>query len=129
MRAWILIGSLAAPVGAAACGAPVAQPLEANGAIATPVVAPERIVYQDAVYERVSPARPAVVRTEAPPARTSHVVVERKAKRSWQKRAVVIGGSSGAGAGLGALIGGSKGVLIGAAIGGGAGTVYELNKK
>ena len=57
MRAWILIGSLAAAVGAAACGAPVAQPLEANGAIATPVVAPERIVYQDAVYERVSPAR------------------------------------------------------------------------
>jgi len=41
----------------------------------------------------------------------------------------VIGGSSGAGAGLGALIGGGKGALIGAAIGAGGGTVYELNKK
>ena len=133
MRAWILIGSLAAAVGAAACGTQVAQPLEANGAIATPVAAPERIVYQDVVYERVPAARPAarpaVVRTVAPaPARTTQVVADRKPARSWQKRAMVIGGSSGAGAGIGALIGGSKGALIGAAIGGGAGTVYEMQK-
>ena len=56
------------------------------------------------------------------------VVAEQKPKRSWQKRAMVIGGSSGAGAGIGALIGGKKGALIGAAIGGGAGTVYEMRK-
>ena len=49
--------------------------------------------------------------------------------RSWQKRALVIGGSSGAGAGIGALIGGKKGALIGAAIGGGGGTVYEMTRK
>ncbi len=49
--------------------------------------------------------------------------------RSWQKRALVIGGSAGAGAGIGALAGGKKGALIGAAVGGGAGTVYELLRK
>jgi uncharacterized protein YcfJ len=100
MRAWILIGSLAAAVGAAACGTQVAQPVEASSAFATPVAAPE----------------------------TTQVVAERKPDRSWKQRALVIGGSSGAGAGLGALIGGSKGALIGAAIGGGAGTVYEMQK-
>jgi hypothetical protein len=66
-------------------------------------------------------ARPAVSR------RTQ--VEDRKPARSWQKRALVIGGSSGAGAGIGALIGGKKGALIGAAIGAGGGTVYEMNKK
>ena len=49
-------------------------------------------------------------------------------KRSWKKRALVIGGSAGAGAGVGALAGGKKGALIGAAVGGGAGTLYELLK-
>lgn len=52
-----------------------------------------------------------------------------KPARSWQKRALVIGGSAGAGAGIGAIAGGKKGALLGAAIGGGAGTVYELLHK
>jgi len=129
MRGWILIGSLMAAVGETACGTPVAQPFKANAARVTPVAAPERIVYQDAVYERVPEARPAGAQSDAPiPTRSTHVVRERKPARTWQKRAVVIGGSSGAGAGLGALIGGKKGALIGAAIGGGAGTIYELQK-
>ena len=137
MRGWILIGSLMAAVGAAACGTPVAQPLDANGAVVSPAAAPERIVYQDAVYERVPGARalarpiapPAVVRSEVPAqARATEAVPERKAARTWQKRALIIGGSSGAGAGLGALIGGKKGALIGAAIGGGASTLYEVTK-
>jgi hypothetical protein len=49
-------------------------------------------------------------------------------RRSWKKRALVIGGSAGAGAGVGAIAGGRKGALIGAAIGGGAGTLYEIVK-
>ena len=49
-------------------------------------------------------------------------------QRSWKKRALVIGGSAGAGAGVGAIAGGKKGALIGAAIGGGAGTLYEVVK-
>ena len=155
MRAWILVGSLAAAVGAAACGTQAASPFNVNGAGQTalrceagqhavvnqslvdggtvtavncvtdaPAYQPQALAYQSAPI-----ARPAVMRTLAPaPARTTHVVTERKPARSWQKRAIVIGGSSGAGAGLGALIGGKKGALIGAAIGAGGGTVYEMRK-
>jgi hypothetical protein len=42
---------------------------------------------------------------------------------------MVIGGSSAAAAGLGAIFGGKKGALIGAAIGGGAGTLYEVKQR
>ena len=42
---------------------------------------------------------------------------------------MVIGGSTAAGAGLGAIFGGKKGALIGAAIGGGASTLYEVRKQ
>jgi hypothetical protein len=52
--------------------------------------------------------------------------VDRRSGRDWKKTAMVIGGSSAAGAGVGALFGGKKGALIGAAIGGGAGTLFEV---
>jgi hypothetical protein len=91
--------------------------------------ASQQPAYAPAAYEPGPSARPAVVRTEAPVhTPTTEVVPERKPARSWQKRAIVIGGSSGAGAGLGALIGGKKGALIGAAIGAGGGTIYEMRK-
>jgi hypothetical protein len=60
------------------------------------------------------------------PVRTA--AVERRPQRDWAKTAMVIGGSSAAGAGLGAIFGGKKGALIGAAIGGGAGTLFEVKK-
>jgi hypothetical protein len=176
MRALILVGSLAAAVGAAACGTQAAVPFgtSATGqamvqcepgqhavvnqsvldgrtfttvscaidAPAAPVAAPTRAAYRQPVYRQPQPvyqqpvayepapvATPAVVRSESPAPEPSTEVAERKPTRSWQKRAMVIGGSSGAGAGIGAIIGGKKGALIGAAIGGGAGTVYEMNKK
>ena len=56
------------------------------------------------------------------------VTVRRAPSRNWGKTAMVIGGSSAAGAGIGGLIGGKKGALIGAAIGGGASTLYESTK-
>jgi hypothetical protein len=103
---------------------------------AAPIASPARVAYREPVYrqavayEPAPVARPAVIRSESPAAEpATEVVAERKPTRSWQKRAIVIGGSSGAGAGIGAIIGGKKGALIGAAIGGGAGTVYEMNKK
>jgi len=55
--------------------------------------------------------------------------VERSSSRDWTKTAMVIGGTTAAGAGLGAIFGGKKGALIGAALGGGAGTLYEVKKR
>jgi hypothetical protein len=55
--------------------------------------------------------------------------VERSSGRDWTKTAMVIGGTTAAGAGLGAIFGGKKGALIGAALGGGAGTLYEVKKR
>jgi len=55
--------------------------------------------------------------------------VDRSPGRDWTKTAMVVGGSTAAGAGLGAIFGGKKGALIGAAIGGGAGTLYEVRKR
>jgi hypothetical protein len=52
--------------------------------------------------------------------------VARASSRDWKKTAMVIGGSTAAGAGLGAIFGGKKGALIGAAIGGGAGTLFQV---
>jgi len=60
--------------------------------------------------------------------RASAVTVRRHG-RSWKKSAAVIGGSTAAGAGVGALVGGGKGAAIGAAAGAGAGTAYEVHKR
>ena len=68
----------------------------------------------------VEPARTVVV-TE----RDTTPVVAKK-KRSWQKEALIIGGSAGAGAAIGAVAGGKKGAGIGALSGGVAGLVYDL---
>jgi hypothetical protein len=62
----------------------------------------------------------------------SPAIVERRAepqhvnKRSWEKEALIIGGSAGAGTGIGALAGGKKGAGVGAAAGGVGGLIYDL---
>ena len=87
------------------------------------------LVVQQPVVERVAP-RQTVYRTTAPV--QERVVVERepvRSGRSWKKTAMVIGGSSAAGAGVGGIIDGKKGALIGAAIGGGAASIYEATKR
>ena len=155
MRAWILLGSLTAAVGAAACGTQAASPFTATDATGQTMVrcAPgqhavvnqtvvsgrtvaavdclsDALAQAPAAYQPGPVSRPAALRTTAPvTAPSTETVAERKATRSWQERAIVIGGSSGAGAGIGALIGGKKGALIGAAIGGGGGTVYEMTRR
>ena len=64
--------------------------------------------------------------------RSNPTIVERRVepehqkKRSWEKEALIIDGSSAAGAGIGALAGGKKGAGIGAASGGVAGLLYDL---
>ncbi|MCU1385707.1 MAG: hypothetical protein JWL71_4404 [Acidobacteria bacterium] len=79
-----------------------------------------------AAYDMYDAPRRAPIRA----ARTSPVrVAARPAGRDWTRTAMVIGGTSAAGAGLGAIFGGKKGALIGAAIGGGAGTLFEVRKR
>jgi hypothetical protein len=77
----------------------------------------------------VSYSRPRVQPTRSMRDDRDYVPARRvEPQRAWKKRALVIGGSAGAGAGVGAIAGGKKGALIGAAIGGGAGTLYEVVK-
>jgi len=61
---------------------------------------------------------PAVVETRPEPAHAQ--------KRSWEKDALIIGGSAGAGTAIGAIAGGKKGAAIGATGGGIGGLIYDL---
>jgi hypothetical protein len=81
----------------------------------------------DAAPARVVRAVPQPVSYSTAPRSTTTRRIEQPG-RDWGKTAMVIGGTSAAGAGLGAIFGGKKGALIGAAIGGGAGTLYEVKK-
>jgi len=91
--------------------APALQPA------AAPMVVRETPVATQTVYRTAAPVR-------------ERVVVERAApRRSWGKTAMVIGGSSAAGAGVGGLISGKKGALVGAALGGGAASIYEATRR
>jgi hypothetical protein len=57
---------------------------------------------------------------------TTPRAVEPKKKRSLEKEILIVAGSAGAGAAIGALAGGGKGAAIGAASGGVAGLIYDL---
>ena len=61
---------------------------------------------------------PAVIEKHAEPAHAD--------QRSWEKEAMIIGGSAGAGTVIGAVAGGKKGAGIGAAAGGVGGLIYDL---
>jgi hypothetical protein len=63
------------------------------------------------------------------PRRTRQAARTVDSGRTWKKTALIIGGSTAAGAGIGGLIGGKKGALIGSAIGGGGSTIYEAMKR
>jgi hypothetical protein len=62
----------------------------------------------------------------------SPTVIEKQAepphrnKRSWEKEALIIGGSAGAGTVIGAVAGGKKGAGIGAVAGGVGGLIYDV---
>jgi hypothetical protein len=97
-------------------------PAYTQAGYAQPVYQP---VYRDPIVTRpaartVTPARQRVVSRESE---------ARESGRSWGKTAMIIGGATGGGAGIGGLIGGKKGALIGAAVGGGAATIYESTKR
>ena len=69
-----------------------------------------------------------VVRTRyvAPNTVTTRTVSQTQSKRSLKKSALIVGGSAGAGAAIGAVAGGGKGAAVGAVSGGVAGLVYDL---
>ena len=76
--------------------------------------APRRRTMRTVSYEPDAPRRMAQRRA-----------IERAPRRDWARTALVIGGSSATGAGVGAAFGGGKGALIGAAIAGGVSTLFE----
>jgi hypothetical protein len=80
-------------------------------------------------YQTYAPSAPRRVASTSRAQSVPVSRVERVRGRDWKKTAMVIGGSTAAGAGLGAIFGGKKGALIGAALGGGAGTIYEVKKR
>jgi hypothetical protein len=89
---------------------------------AQPVVVRETVVAQPVrTVERVTTPRV----TRAPARR----VVRQNRGRSWQKEALIVGGSAGAGALIGSLAGGKKGAAIGAAAGGVGGLIYDLKTR
>jgi len=79
--------------------------------------------YAPVARQYVAPRTVAVARAEAP--REPVAPVEKK-NRSWQKEALIVGGSAGAGAAIGAVAGGKKGAAVGAVSGGVAGLIYDV---
>ena len=77
--------------------------------LASPV-AQERVIYRD---REAAPVRTASSR---PASRT----------RTWKKSAIIIGGSTAAGAGVGAVLDGKSGAKKGAVVGLLGGTIYDL---
>jgi len=74
-------------------------------------------IKDSATRDQVASA-PAVVETQPEPAHAH--------KRSWERDALIIGGSAGAGTAIGAIAGGKKGAAVGAAAGGIGGLIYDL---
>ena len=118
-------------------------PAVANGATAplgANALAPAAVPAVPTVqYIAVPAPAPVVTRTVTQPARTRTVARASTAStasaprapravrttRSGKNSALIIGGSTVGGAGIGAIIGGKKGALVGGLIGGAAGTVYD----
>ncbi len=97
---------------------PVDQNAVASSETARPAAAVSRthFVQPRAVY----------VSNAAAPATYQAPVYQTHKKRSLEREALIVGGSAGAGAAIGAIAGGGKGAGIGALSGGIAGLVYDL---
>ena len=98
-------------------------------AVRTPVTSPMNTARPVAADDSYVPTVPAARRVVTSTRARSTAPVERRAGRDWKRTAMVVGGSTAAGAGVGAVIGGKKGALVGAALGGGASTLYEAIKR
>jgi hypothetical protein len=94
---------------------------------AIPAVQP-RFVYRDRPVTRTATAtRSAARATPATYSAPAPVYSEPAHQtRSWKKSAVIIGGATAGGAGLGAVLGGGSGAKKGAVVGLVGGTVYDI---
>jgi hypothetical protein len=119
----------AAPAFAYPAGAIVSYP-QPQATYAPAAYAPVPVAYaQPAVLTQPAAPQPAQTVSYTPaPRRSATPRVEAQPKKDWKRAAMIIGGSSAAGAGVGAIFGGKKGALIGAAIGGGASTIYQTTR-
>jgi hypothetical protein len=73
---------------------------------------------------RVAPAARPVVRPVTYVENTAPATTAKK--RTLQKEILIVGGSAGAGAAIGAVAGGKKGAAVGALSGGVAGLIYDM---
>jgi len=134
---------VATETSAFAAGVPGAMPVAqfASSQFAPTVVSPvrpaveERVDYSEPVARpvyRSMPRSSSVRRTSAPVYRSSQPTYSRNSEvyapqtRSWKKSAVIIGGSTAAGAGVGAILDGKKGAAKGAVVGLLGGTIYDV---
>lgn len=99
----------------------------ASFAPAAPIVQ-ERVVYRNPPVARTTAARRSAARatpaTYSAPAPVYREPVRQP--RSWKKSAVIIGGATAGGAGVGAVLGGRNGAKKGAVVGLVGGTVYDI---
>jgi hypothetical protein len=109
----------------------VAEPVNWTGdpyAVRAPMAYPAN--HPAAGYVSYGQTAPTAPRTSTPAVARRSVQRETDARgRDWKQTAMVVGGSTAAGAGIGAVFGGKKGALVGAALGGGASTLYEATKR
>jgi hypothetical protein len=127
-----------AATGALTPGMATAMPVSQFVPAIVPAQPAPQVVYRDPV---VPAARSTARRSSAPSARTaSSSTYGRSAEpsysrtsevaapqgRSWKKSAIIIGGTTAAGAGVGAVMGGKSGAVKGGVVGLLGGTIYDI---
>jgi len=128
----------ATTTGAVMPGMATAMPVSQFVPAIVPAQPAPQVVYRDPV---VPAARSTAPRSSAPRARTASNSTYSSAEpsysrgsaaepaqqgRSWKKSAIIIGGSTAAGAGVGAVLGGGSGAKKGAVVGLLGGTIYDV---
>jgi hypothetical protein len=88
-------------------------------------VALEKNPQPSQAVSRTHLVQPKVVYASSP-APVANPVKATQKKRTVAKEALIVGGSAGAGAAIGAVAGGKKGAAIGAMSGGVAGLIYDI---